>query len=92
MGVSSSPPPSSRLSHWHAEVNRVADGLFYRLGRQVALNPKKVVALGLFGTLVCCSGFTNFRVESAGKRGTEGRSLGCARRRTWYVVAVEHAR
>lgn len=66
---SSSPPPSSRLSLWHAEINRVADGLFYRLGRQVALNPKSVIALALFAVLVCCSGFANFRVESAGKRG-----------------------
>lgn len=63
----------SRLSHWHADINRAADGLFYRLGRQVALNPKKVVALALFGVLLCSSGFTNFRVESSGKRAEYGK-------------------
>lgn len=65
---SSSPPhSSSRLSHWHGQINGVADDFFYRLGRRVALNPKKVVALALFGVLLCCSGFVNFRVESGGK-------------------------
>eukprot|EP00752_Nemacystus_decipiens_P014689 g13085.t1 len=102
VGVPSVPPPSSRLSRWHAELNRVADGWFYRLGRRVALNPKKVVALALLGALACCAGFTNFRVESgADQLWVPRESISRAQEETiemffdedreWALVLFEHA-
>lgn len=49
---------------WHGKVSRRADELFYRLGRRVALSPKKTVAIALLCVFVCTFGFANFRVES----------------------------
>lgn len=49
---------------WHGKVSRRADELFYRVGRRVALSPKKTVAIALLCVFVCTFGFANFRVES----------------------------
>lgn len=56
--------PGSRLSRWHRKVNGLADDFFYRLGGQVARSPKKVITAALFGVILCCIGFINFRTES----------------------------
>lgn len=58
---------SSGLARFHAEINRVADEFFYRLGHWVATFPERTLAIGLVCVALCCTGFLNFVVESSGR-------------------------